>query len=158
MSTIRLTLDASSAFAGLDRMAKQGRSLGKAFRILKPDLRADQKDHAAKAAGPDGAWAPRATGTSGRLTRGSRRYLGKTRRKSTRRPLGRLVTQVTYMASNAGVFATSRVPWSGVHQEGGRVGRGAVIPARPFLWLSDRIVERASEVLARIVAYAMEGR
>ena len=156
MSSIKLTMDASSAVAGLDRMARQGKNLAKAFRILKPDLHADQRDHAARQAGPDGHWPARATGTSARMAKG-RRYLGRQRRRLTRRPLGRLITAVTYSASNAGVFATSRVPWSGVHQNGGKVGRGAVIPARPFLWLSDRIVARAVEVLERTVAYSFGG-
>lgn len=158
MSDLVLEFDPRAVFAGFDRMAKQGRTLGKAFRILKPDLRADQKDHAARASGPDGAWPARATATASKLARSSRRYLGKRRRKSSKRPLGRLVTAVMYMASNAGLVARSRVPWSGVHQEGGKVGRGATIPARPFLWISERMLIRSVEVISRVVAYAMEGR
>jgi phage gpG-like protein len=156
MLTLRLDLDARDVLKGFDKMSTQGRSLGRAFRVIKPEMRLDQKDHAAKRAGPDGPWPARSTGTSARQSRG-RRYLGKRRRKSNRRPLGRLVTAITYSASNAGVFATSRIPWSNVHQVGGKVGRGARLPARPFLWISDRLIDRSELVIERVIVRAFEG-
>lgn len=155
---LRLELDARPVLAGFDDMRRASRELGSVFREIRPVMRADQKDHASKAAGPDGKWAPRAASTLGRMSRGSRRFKGTRRRKLSRRPLGRLVTAVTYSASKAGVFATSRVAWSNVHQEGGRVGRGARLPARPFLWISDSLADTAARAIAEHVAGAMGGR
>lgn len=155
---VRIEVDPREVFAGFDRMAKQSRTLGRAFQLIKPEMRADQKDHASHQAGPDGPWPARASSTSAKHARSGRRYLGRRRRKRTARPLGRLLTTVSYMASNAGVFGTSPITWSGVHQQGGKVGRGAVVPARPFLWLSDRLVGRATTLLERTLVRSFEGQ
>lgn len=143
------TLDAREVERGFDRMSKTGRSqLGSAFKTIRPHMKVDQRDHASKQAGPESQWPPRAPSTTAKMRSARRR----------RRPLGRLVGAVTYQASAAGVFATSRVPWSGVHQYGGKVGRGSVIPARPFLWISDKLLEIAMGVIGRHVVASFGGR
>ena len=60
---VRMTLDPREVFAGFDRLSRRSKSLGKAFRALKPEMRDDQKDHASKKAGPDSGWPARADGT-----------------------------------------------------------------------------------------------
>lgn len=154
---IRMRLDPREAFDGFDRMARRGRSLGGAFRKIKPMLRADQKEHAAKASGPDGPWPPRASSTMARTRRGKRRHLGRRRRKSSRRPLGKIVTAVTFSASVRGAFGKSKIPWSDAHQDGARVGRGATLPARPFFYISDKLEAEAGQVLANELVEAYEG-
>lgn len=138
-------IDLGEVERSFDAMKRRGRELGQAFRVLKPEMRADQRDHAARREGPEGSWPPLAQSTLAK-----RASLGRLRR----RPLGRLTSAVTYTASKDGVVARSRVPWSGAHQEGAVVGRGSRLPARPFLWLSDRLIERAKEILARVVTDA----
>lgn len=143
------TLDAREVERGFDRMSKAGRSqLGSAFKTIRPHMKADQRDHASKQAGPERHWVPRAASTMAKLRRGGRRA---------RRPLGKLASAIAYQSSAAGVFATSRVPWSRVHQDGGRVGRGSLIPARPFLWISDKLLEIAINVIGRHVVKSFGG-
>lgn len=147
---VSFVLDARAVERGFDRMSKAGRSqLGAAFKTIRPHMKSDQRDHASKQAGPERHWVPRASSTVAKLRQGGRRA---------RRPLGKLVSAITYQSSAAGVFATSRVPWSGVHQYGGRVARGSVIPARPFLWISDKLLEIAMNVIGRHVVAAFGGR
>lgn len=131
------TVDISEAIDALDGMKRQGDRLGPAFRELRKPMRADQREHAKKQEGPEGRWQPRApiTGASARAKRRRRRKL-----------LGRLPGAITVRATATSVIAESKVAWSGVHQEGGKVGRGARIPARPFLWLSDAMIEKAIAV------------
>ena len=39
--------------------------------------------------------------------------------------------------------AVSKIAWAAAHQEGGTVGRGAKLPARPFMWMSQWFVSLA---------------
>jgi phage gpG-like protein len=155
---VRLELDARSALAGLDRMAKAGNAPTKAFRALRPVMRADQREHARRAEGPSGKWPARKTRITSRSRGSNGRYLSARRRSRglARRPLGRLTTAVTYTASKDGLIGRSLVQWSGAHQWGGRVGNGADLPARPFLWLSDKLVEQSTRMLADHVRRAFE--
>lgn len=145
-------LDLRGALAGVDGMRAKGKALGKVFRELKPIVRADQRDHAKQQAGPDGRWQKRAVSTLASFKR------GKSGRRLTKRPLGKLVQAVTYKASRFGVIAESRVPWSGVHQWGGTVGRGSVIPARPFLWISEKLLKAAADAIEAQVIAGFRGR
>lgn len=125
---------------GFDSMKSRGRALVGAFRELVPAMREDQRDHASERSGPDGKWPARAPAT--------RRSHGNMPRK----PLGKLTTAVTYKVDAMGASAESKIPWSGAHQDGGKVGNGATLPARTFLWISDRFLDFAVDVLgARLV-------
>lgn len=135
-------IDMGEVERSFDAMIRRGRNLGQAFRVIKPEMRADQRDHARAGEGPEGAWEPLAQSTLEK-----RASMGRLRR----RPLGRLTAAVTYAASKDGVIARSKVPWSGAHQDGAVVGRGSHLPARPFLWLSDKLISKAKEVIARVV-------
>lgn len=50
------------------------------------------------------------------------------------------------------VTIASKIPWAGVHNEGGRAGRSAVIPERSFLYVDSEDVE----VLVEIWGNALE--
>lgn len=147
-------VDLSETERAMAAVQRRGRALGEAFRTIRPHMRADQKEHAAKQTGPESTWPSRAPST---VERGRASGSGR-RRRLARRPLGKLTHAVTYQATRSGVFATSRVPWSNVHQTGGRVGRGSVIPARPFLWVSDRLLTIAVGVVERVLEAAWRGR
>ena len=49
------------------------------------------------------------------------------------RLLGGLAGSIRAKISGGTLTLESRVPWAGVHNEGGKVGNGATVPARPFL-------------------------
>lgn len=49
--------------------------------------------------------------------------------------------------NGSNLAATSKVPWAGIHQYGGTAGHGAKIPARPFLWFSQKFLKQAKEIM-----------
>lgn len=96
---------------------------------LRHPVRADQANHARAQEGPDGAWPARRT-------------------PSRRRMLGRLPGAIRLTVTGATVAATSKVAWSGAHQDGPtRVGRGAIVPQRQYLWISDELLRAAEQAL-----------
>lgn len=144
------TLDADDAVAGLDAMQRRAHALGAAFRALKQPLKLDQRDHAKKRMGPRGPWAPQAASTR------ARRLSSPKHRP--RRLLGRLPTAVKYSATATSVRGVSSVAWSGAHSDGARVGHGAKLPVREFLWLSNDMLILAENTLGNELVKAYGGR
>jgi phage gpG-like protein len=136
---VAATVDLRRVERGLRDVLRRAERAGPFFRDERKPLRADQRDHAKRRQGPDGSWPARVVTP------------GKPRRKR-RRLLGRLPGAVSIAASADAVRAVSKVPWSGVHQHGGRVGRGARIPARTFLYFSPDYLRAMAE---RFAAYAV---
>ena len=65
---------------------------------------------------------------------GKRARVGGDARKAERHKLlGSVARQIVWNVEGNSVKALSRVPWSGVHNEGGSVGNGATVPQRSFL-------------------------
>jgi phage gpG-like protein len=120
-----------------------------AWKEIRKPFRADLRQHARRQEGPDGTWTPMSSRTRGRARAG---------RKRPRKLLGRLPGALTTKIERRRLLVSSLVSWSGVHQDGGRVGRGAKVPARPFLWASDKVLELASKVIAKGVALMIGGR
>lgn len=60
--------------------------------------------------------------------------------------LGKLRKSIMATAKGASVVVESRVPWAGVHNQGGGAGKGAQIPARTFL----EITQEGAAALAEI--------
>lgn len=101
--------------------------------------------------GPDGKkWAPLSADTViNRVGGVGRVYTKRMRfRKNAARAItairilfmaGHLRNSLTFYASRTGVEIGTNMPYGGVHQNGGRAGRGrkVVIPARPYLGLSS---------------------
>jgi phage gpG-like protein len=146
MSDLELTVNAREVDRLFDAMERRGKSPGAAFRKIRPHMQRDQREHAQRREGPEAKWAQRAPSTLAKFKR------GKTGRRLVRRPMGKLPGAVTYSASDKGVFGRSRVRWSGAHQEGARIARGNVLPARPFLWISDGLRRIAARLLADFTA------
>lgn len=144
---IEATVDLRDVDRGFAGLLRAGRDAAPYFRALVPEVRRDQRDHARQQEAPDGAWAS----WSPAYERKKERRRG-TRRGRGRKMLGRLPRAVRYRAGGDYVEAESRVRWSGVHQEGGRVGRGADVPARPFLWFSDDFLDDATEAMSDYAA------
>lgn len=62
------------------------------------------------------------------------------------RTLGQLRASIDSTFSEDGLEIKSRIPWAGVHNEGGAVGNGAVVPARPFLFLTPQDEQKLVEI------------
>lgn len=132
---------------GLRRMQLAGKDLRPLFRRVRKVLRADQTQHAREERGPDGKWPALDQDTLRKKNRQGkgRRHRGKLKRKRRALPrmLGRLPRAYTIEYSRDWIRATSRAKWSGAHQHPGktkRVGRGAELPDRSFLWASTNLL------------------
>lgn len=155
---VTITLD--EVEEGLDRMHRAGYDLRALFRSVRKELRADQKSHAKEQQGPDGAWPALAASTvQKRKARAGKQ--GRTRRRklneATVKKLGRLPGAYRIQISRLSIKAIARPKWSGAHS-GDRVGHGATLPDRTYLWASTQLLEL---VAARVLAYlgaAWEGR
>lgn len=126
----------------------------KAMQELRKPLRVDQREHARAQEGPDGPWPKRASAADRASASRKRR---KRRRPSRRRLLGKLPGAVKVTSTRSSVTIESRVAWSGIHQHGGTAGRGAKIPARPFLWISQKLRGIAIATLEQRMAEAFMG-
>lgn len=143
----------NDVFNGLKQLEQVTRDLSPLYRALKKPLKNDQTNHQRTRTGPDGAWAPRSASTTARGRSARKGAKGKVvRKRIAGNLLGKLPRAVKYEATGNFVRGTSRVAWGLVHQEGGKAGRGSVIPARPFLWMSDTFLDLASnEVGDRLI-------
>ena len=87
-----------------------------------------------------------------RMSRREDRAAKKIERLERGAPLGQIANSfsIDFDKSNWEMF--SRIPWAGVHNEGGTAGHGAKIPKRVFLeWTPERVekfVQMANEYLA----------
>lgn len=144
------------------RMRAHRGSFAPVYRELKRPLRADLSLHAQRERSESGKWPHRAPATGERYERRvgqSQRVRGggagprrrKLIRRRSKKILGRLPAATTFRATHGALQAISKVPWSAVHNEGGRVGRGARVPARPYLFISDRFAGYAVERMAEFV-------
>ena len=159
-------VDVRSLQRGFDALAKAGASpdLDDVFRELRGPMRADQKEHAQRQEGPEGPWPERAASTlqrSKRRRRGTKtakRGRSRSRGGRPRRMLGRLPTSVKVRAQGLSVWSHTPVPWAGIHQEGGLAGRRSLIPARPFIYISDELERLAMRMIADHVVEPWSGR
>lgn len=147
--SVNARVDVSDVIDGLDKLGSRAKTLGPAFRALKVAMKADQREHRDEQAGPEGKWAPRAASTIAAAKEHHKRL--------PRRILGRLTTAISYRAMAEALIGESRVKWSLSHQEGGIVGRGARLPARPFLWMSDQFLSFGEWVFANVLERAWKG-
>ncbi len=122
---------------GLEAMADP-KVVDRAARALKKPMRDDQRDHARQAEGSDGTWPARK-----RLVGRGKKVLRRNRRKL----LGKLPRATIVYARGGVVTAMSRAKFSLAHQDGARVGRGAKLPKREFLWISDGLLTTAAAEL-----------
>lgn len=71
--------------------------------------------------------------------------------------LGRIAASFESVVRDGNLTLRSKVPWAGVHNEGGSVGHGATVPARPFLFLEERDVDVLVEILRDHMLVAVDG-
>lgn len=69
--------------------------------------------------------------------------------------LGKLASSIASTVSRGTLTLYSKVAWAGVHNEGGTVGHGATLPARPFLFLESSDIDVLAEILTNRFARAL---
>lgn len=163
----RIDVDLRKIDKAIKRAEKAGVDLRPAFRKLRKPLRKDQGEHMRAMEGPRGKWQAvsaatrekrmRVGGRAGKFTK-----KGKLRKPAQRR-LGRilskrLLTKAKIRVRPTIISITSQVKWAGIHQKGGRVGRGARVPKRPFMWISDELGRRAVGEFREHLAKAFNGK
>jgi len=135
---------------GIDEMARAGGDLRPVWREAQPLIRDDLYDHFEKAIGPGGTWQKRAPSSEARILqgagtrrkRGARKGLPTARgAKRLRNQLGRLKTAWLVTIRGGFIEFRNRVWWSDIHYEGGVAGKGSRIPARPFAFVSQRVLD-----------------
>jgi len=151
-------VDIHDVLEGLNELQARGENLKPVFQALKPVVKLDLRSHFASSTSPTGMWAPRAASSRKKiLTRSSYTKRGKVKKRTQRRldnQLGRLKSAFSYRITRWSLEARSIVPWAGVHQEGGAVGRGARVPARTFAWFSDAVVAQFMRAAKRYILAA----
>lgn len=146
---ISANVNVGGVLAALARLRKV--DIRAAFKQLRSPMHADQRDHRDKQRGPRGPWAPLAASTRERYARaGVRRN---------RRILNRLPNPRSVKITAKAMIMSSRVRWSMAHQDGPtRVGRGAVLPQRQFLWISREFMRQGRREFRRALWNRWLGR
>lgn len=161
---IAARLDVADVERHFRGMAGRAADLTPVWSALRSPMRADQRDHARAQSGPEGRWPRRAKATEDRArshARGTRRRMRNAKRKAkfhdkprrrfrATKLLGSMpnrTVKVQGLPASSGLVAWSMVPWSGAHQNGGRVGRGSLLPQRQFLWISNSFLEQAARIV-----------
>jgi phage gpG-like protein len=146
-------------------MERAGENPKKVWRVVKKPMRDDQKEHMRAAEDSKGAkWKPLASSTvERRLSKGGRAGKHTKRgklKKSAAKKLGKLlgnklVSGSKFKVSRRSIKLTqTKVKWAGIHQHGGRAGRGNQIPKREFFYISDDLLAKTARHIARHIATA----
>lgn len=146
---IHANVNVSGVLAALARLRTT--DVRGALRKLRKPMHADQRDHRDKQRGPRASWAPLAPTTLARYARaGIRRN---------RRILAKLPNARTTTVTASSLIMKSRVKWSLAHQDGPkRVGHGAILPQRQFLWISRQLIREARREFRRAMWARFFGR
>ena len=151
--SMRVVVDLGDVDKSIEAMRTRARRLGPVFRRLRTALVLDQMEHASEHKGPEGErWAARKQSTLSGYKKKALRAQKKSRRKRKKKqPLGRLPYENSVISGTDFATVESHIDWSGIHNDGGVAGHGAVIPRRTFYWISDKLVSRAENALAKYV-------
>lgn len=140
MSLLRVDVQLGGLLAALHRLGNN--NYKPVFVQIRKPMHKDQRDHRDKQRGPRSGWAPLAATTLARYAREGKRR--------NRRILARLPNARFTIVKPDELIMRSRVKWSMAHQDGPtRVGRGAIIPQRQFLWISNHLVAEAKAEFRR---------
>lgn len=142
MAEITVDIDLSKVFAGYKQAERRSFDLTPVFRRLIPIAKRDIRKSAVLREGPDSKWPKLAKGTLK-----SRRKARKRGKRPAKGVLGKLSRAVRVTAGRDFLRETSLIPWSGVHQDGAKVGRGATVPQRTFLYFSNQFLDLTTEAI-----------
>lgn len=127
----------------------------KTFSDLRGPARFDQRHHWRTEESPEGRWPGLAQAT--RERRRFRRGRDKNGRKRNwaRKLMGRFPNALQSIVSARSLIVRSRVKkFSQIHQKGGRIGNGARLPSRQYLWISTWLVQQAQKAFERALVRA----
>jgi phage gpG-like protein len=83
-----------------------------------------------------------------RAARRKKRGVAEKRKSDVATPLGKLIGAfVAKVVGKRRVTVENKVPWSGVHNEGGAVGNGAKLPKRQFLFITSDDLDEAKQIV-----------
>jgi hypothetical protein len=83
--------------------------------------------------------------------------IGRAEARASEKMLGRIASSFRSVIKGGRLTVESKIPWAGVHNDGGTGGHGANIPARPFLFLEEGDVEVLVAILRDRMLLALEG-
>lgn len=146
----RADLDLRDVFDGFRDINRAARNLRPVFRTLAPIMKKDQQEHFRLKVGPDGAWPKKAASTRAR-----NKFLRKGR-KPRAALLGIMRTAFSVEFSRSELTAISKIPFSGAHQDGARVGRGVNLPKRTHHYMSSDFLVVADRQISQHVFGAWE--
>jgi hypothetical protein len=136
----------------LEEISRRSKQLAQVFQRLREPLKKDQADHADKEEGPEGSWPARKPTERRRVSLlvSKKRKKGKVETTVTeiKGLLGALPEVLQIRASRFQVWARSPVRWASAQFHGGRVGRGSLLPPRPFVWVSPELAAHAAKMIA----------
>lgn len=158
---------------GLDAMRAKGKQLAKVFSALREPMAADQAKHAQEQRGPEGSWAPLASATLKARGRRSHTFSASTSKRN-RKNKTITTTTTTFKASGilgvlpdlvkvqtkGGNSVVARAPKgiAAAHQFGDIVGRGSILPERPFVWVSPELGDVAAKAVLEYVISGWTGK
>ncbi len=140
------TIEFRDVAEGLEALSKAAtRRKTEAFRQIKPRAKRDLGQRGLTQTGPDGkAWQAGSAASQRRARRDRRRN---------RQPgdLGKLTTAWKSQIEPEQLRFVNVIDYALIHHEGGRVGRGVKLPARPFGGFSPEFADKASKIWADMV-------
>lgn len=137
MVDVYVDVDLRDVVKGIDGMSAAAKDLRPVWQHLLPAFKKDQRSNFGRQEGPEGKWPKR---VRPRYTKAGR---GRRRKRRQMKLLGKLRTAWKTRMDRDQLEAYSLVDWSGVHQDGGVAGRGARIPQRTHLWVSNELHDLA---------------
>ena len=128
--TATADLDLRELDKGFAKMTRAGRNLRPVWNQLEPAMKQDQLDHFKLQEGVDGPWAPLAAATL-------KRRRGRRGKKVFSKKFAKGFSIIKAAREMA---ALSKIPYAAAHRDGETVGKGAQLPAREFLYLSEPFI------------------
>lgn len=170
MSYGRVYVDLGGIDKAIGRAVRAGADLRPVWREFRKPMRKIQGEHITAQKGPDGvAWPGLAASTiKARLYRGgkAKKFTKKGRlRKGASRRLGKILSKrlpsrsrMKITRRSISLHARGRV--RNIHQSGGLAGRRgrARIPARPYMYVDDKLAKAAFQRVSEHVASAFENK
>lgn len=133
MAILRIQIKAEDAAGRLDQIAQRAANMRPAYQAIGNYLVGETQDRIKRETSPDGSrFQSLAAATV-------QRKAAKGKIRKILQEEGNLVGTIAAQVQGAGVAIGSNLPYSAIHQYGGRAGRGrkVTIPARPYLGVNE---------------------
>lgn len=172
MSWVGIEADLQELTKGLTRVQRAALDLRPVWHELRGPLRKDMAQHIRQQVDESGAAWPglapatvkkrldalRRTRPPGKLVTKKGRLRKAVQRRINRVLSARMVSRAKIRTEPGEMSITSEVPWAGVHQFGGAVGRGSRLPKRTFMYVSDAMAATAAMAIELHLQRVFEDR